>query len=57
MVILNKDPDKKGIAPPTFVAQLPLQRCINDAGMLSKWKVNFLESKYHEIKPKVSRKN
>ena len=52
MVILNKDPDKKGIAPPTFVAQ----RCINDAGMLSKWKVNFLDSKYHEIKPKVSRK-
>ena len=22
----------KGIAPPTFVAQSPLQRCINDGG-------------------------
>ena len=49
---LNKDPDY----PPTFVTQSPLQRCIHDAGMLSKWKVNFLESVYQEIKPKVSRK-
>ena len=46
----------KGIAPPTFVAQLPLQRALMMAGMLSKWKVSVLESVYQEIKANVSRK-
>ena len=50
-------PDYKRVAPPTFVAQLPLQRALMMAVMLSKWKVNVLESVYQEKKPNVSRKN
>ena len=48
----KQGPDYKRIAPPTFVAQLPLQRALMMAVMLSKWKVNVLESVYQENKGK-----
>ena len=47
----------KGIAPPTFVAQLPLQNCINDGGHAEQ--VGSKRSGIgtdQEIKPNVSTK-
>ena len=48
----------KGIAPPTFVAQSPLQRCIDDGGHAEKVesKRSGIRAVYQEIKPNVSRK-
>ena len=54
--VLNKDPDYKRDSSSHFCRTVSASTCINDAGMLSKWKVNVLESVYQEIKTKVSRK-
>ena len=53
---LNKDPDYKRDSSSHFCRTVTASTCINNAGMLSKWKVNFLDSVYQEIKAKVSRK-
>ena len=49
---LNKDPDYKRDSSSHFCRTVTASTCINDAGMLSKWKVNVLESVYQRNKAK-----